>query len=418
MKAKGFIPRGLILFFCALVATVASVEAVSYVEENNRAVVLLEQGRYLEGLDLLKESFAAAPYEESIRQNLLHGYLAAGRSLRQQEQFSDLVQLMSEAQAFDDSRRDFWSLRGYALLRLKEYDAAEVDLQEARVMGDPDVRILLLLGKLYYQTDRLLEAVDLLESALLYEPSFQGLEEMLDKVRRELAVEQEMDREYGGHFVISYDGEKNYQFGGEVLDLLEEAYLSLGSLLDYYPQNRVTVILYTRQQFSDLTESPDWAGGLYDGKIRLPVGGIQQVMPRLRMLLYHEYMHVILRDIAGQNLPTWLNEGLAVVAETEAGVARFEGGTLAEEQQQLFGLGRLENSFTGFNRQQSRLAYRQSYSLVQFLIEEYGWHHVRELLFALAKGSPIAEAFAQAYSIYGISYADFEDRWQLSVRFE
>ena len=33
------------------------------------------------------------------------------------------------------------------------------------------------------------------------------------------------------------------------------------------------MVLYSKEQFRDVTQSPSWAGGLYDGRIRLPVAG-------------------------------------------------------------------------------------------------------------------------------------------------
>lgn len=398
-----------LLLLCLLLPAERGV-ADELLQLNNKAVKLLEVGRYQEGLALLKEVYARSYEREQVRRNLVAAYRATGTSLHRQQRYRELAELMAEAQDVDDTQRDFWSLRGLALLQLGEPEAAEIELQEARVMGKPDAAIFLLLGKAYYQTDRLLEAADVLESAMLYAPDNAGIAPLLEKVRRELAVEGEMQREYGGHFVISFDGQQNRQLGDAVLDVLEEAYLTLGSLLDYYPRQRVTVLLYTRQQFSELTDSPEWAAGLYDGKIRLPVGGIRNVNRNVRALLFHEYMHVILREIAGRNLPAWLNEGLAIGAEVESGLTRLETSGL--DSGELFSLKQLEASFGDYDRRRSLLAYRQSYSLVSFLVEEYGWHHLRSLLFALTEGAAIADAFGQAYSLYGLSYLDFENRWR------
>ena len=399
-----------LLLFCLLFPDWQSA-ANELLQLNNDAVKLLKTGRYLEGLELLKEAYARSFEQEQVRRNLVAAYLVGGKFLNQQQRYRELAELMAEAQQVDDTQRDFWSLRGLALLELGEPDAAEVELQEARVMGEPDAGILLLLGKAYYQRDRLLEAADVLESAMLYASDSAGIAQLLEKVRRELAVEEEMQREYGGHFVISFDDQKNHELGSQVLEVLEEAYLALGSLLDYYPRQRVTVLLYTRQQFSELTDSPEWAAGLYDGKIRLPVGGIKQVNRTVRALLYHEYMHVILREIAGRKLPAWLNEGLAITAEVASGLTRLEKDGF-DRAGELFSLRQLEQPFGRYDGHQSFLAYRQSYSLVNFLIDEYGEHHLRSLLFGLAEGGDIADVFAESYSLYGLSYPDFENRWR------
>ena len=49
-------------------------------------------------------------------------------------------------------------------------------------------------------------------------------------------------------------------------------------------------MLYKHRDYADVTRSPEWAGAVYDGKIRLPLAGIQAVDKRLVAILYHEYM--------------------------------------------------------------------------------------------------------------------------------
>jgi len=318
---------------------------------------------------------------------------------------------MYEAQTFAD-RREFWTLRGVAFYRQKLYDEAEIELQEARAMGEADANILRYLGEIFYLTDRLYEAVDVLESAVEIAPDNTLLQDMLAKVRRELHVERDMEKTYGGHFTISFTGEKNDALGDAVLEVLEEAYNNLGSWLAHYPEQRVVVLLYSRQQFADLTGSPDWAGGVYDGKVRLPVGGVQHVDDRIRMLLYHEYMHVLLRDIVGANLPGWLNEGLATYAGDEYFSLQTDQLDRARAEQKLFSLQQLEGTFSSFEGDEVKLAYQQSQSLVSYLLEEYGWYRLRDYLDALAAGESFADAFVAAYGVYGLTYQMFEADWR------
>jgi len=196
---------------------------------------------------------------------------------------------------------------------------------------------------------------------------------------------------------------------------LEEAYNWIGSQLDFYPDERVPVLIYTRQQFRDLTDSPAWSGGLYDGKIRLPVGGISAVHDEVKRILYHEYMHVVLRDIVGRNFPLWLNEGLAQAAEAQIVAPPLHLLQPAREKQGLFSLARLEKSFRDLQGSQALLAYQQSYSVTRFLLDEFGWHLVRDLLFALRDGLPMEQAFEETLGVYGLPYAELEQRWLTTV---
>ena len=52
-----------------------------------------------------------------------------------------------------------------------------------------------------------------------------------------------------------------------------------------------TSVLYTKQEFRDITLAPSWAGGLNDGRIRVPVEGLNSVTPELSRVLKHELTH-------------------------------------------------------------------------------------------------------------------------------
>ena len=119
-------------------------------------------------------------------------------------------------------------------------------------------------------------------------------------------------------------------------------------------------------------------------------------------------------DIAGKKVPYWLNEGLAELAEAEFGPPDMHLYRQARAQQQLFTLARLEGPFQQLSGMQVFLAYQQSYAVVRFLLDNYGWQPLRDLLFALGKGDTISQAFDAALGIYGLSYSSFEQHWRES----
>src|SRR5205814_97190 len=63
------------------------------------------------------------------------------------------------------------------------------------------------------------------------------------------------------------------------------------------------------------TEAPSWAGALNDGKLRIPIGGVDAMNPELGRVLEHELTHSFIRSMARGRCPTWLNEGLAQLME-------------------------------------------------------------------------------------------------------
>lgn len=79
-----------------------------------------------------------------------------------------------------------------------------------------------------------------------------------------------------------------------MLDALESAYNSVAADLGLFPTSRMPLLLYTRSDYSSVTAGPDWSCGLYDGKIRLPLGGVTKLTAQMRGIIFHEFTHVLI----------------------------------------------------------------------------------------------------------------------------
>ena len=128
----------------------------------------------------------------------------------------------------------------------------------------------------------------------------------------------------------------------------------------------------------------------------------------------HELAHLLVHEATFNcfgDLPTWLNEGLAVYAE----------GSLPDYQQRaldeaiasdaLISLRSLNSSFPAADTG-ATLSYALSYSLVDYLIEVHGWPKMQELLAVFAQGSTDAKAIGQ---VYGWDYDGLESAWRQSL---
>ncbi|MDT8421009.1 MAG: peptidase MA family metallohydrolase [Desulfuromonadales bacterium] len=403
-------PLALILSAVLFFSCAAAAERPSYVL-NQQAMQRMEKGEYTEAIRLLQRALEIQPQQDVLRYNLGQAYLRAGEQLIREYRYAEASQMLETGKQYDGQEARFWLFNGLALLKANDYLYAESELHEAWSMTGDEVQVLTLLGRLYYHTDRMREAVDAWERVLILSPQDQVVTEQLERLRRELAVEQEMGKEYGGHFIINYDGEVPPSLGNDVLEVLEDAYDWVSGQLGHYPQRRIPVILYANTDFSNLTNSPDWAAGVYDGKIRLPAGGISQVDSRVRGLLFHEFMHVVVRELAGNNVPLWLNEGLAEVASAEHLSPNMTLLEQARESGTLFTWPELESSARQFSAARAGLAYLQSYDFVRFLLDEYGWFQMRELLDALGSGATISAAIDRALGFYAVDYATLQLRW-------
>src|SRR5215471_11154557 len=154
----------------------------------------------------------------------------------------------------------------------------------------------------------------------------------------------------------------------EALEILDRAYWRISQLLGSYPAAPIDVVLYTKEQFRDITRAPAWAAGAYDGIIRVPMRGALDEPQELDRVLSHEFTHALIRTLAARGVPTWLNEGLATALET---------GDLGWAEEQTRGrppvpLNALNSGFSRFTGGQAQLAYATSALAARRLLDEAG----------------------------------------------
>ncbi|HEY5673562.1 MAG TPA: peptidase MA family metallohydrolase [Malonomonas sp.] len=122
-------------------------------------------------------------------------------------------------------------------------------------------------------------------------------------------------------------------------------------------------------------------------------------------------MHVVVRDITGGKVPVWLNEGLAEMSERQVNDKPLQILDKAIKQDKLIPFEVLERSFFQLKGRQVLLAYEQSYDLVRFMIDRYGWHNMRDLLFALRDNQTFFAAMETVLGIDSMTYKSLQRRW-------
>ncbi len=317
-----------------------------------------------------------------------------------------------QAVRYNDSSAAAHMGLGVAFFQLRADSYAEQELVRAAEIDPKDSTPYQFLGELYYRKDDLETAASYWEKAVGLNPSATALRARLERIRKEHHAEKDFNRDVTSHFLIKYDGREKIEAGRIILRVLEDAYGEVGRALAYYPDQEIQVILYSGRQFQEVTDAPGWSGGIYDGKIRFPIGGIEQETPGLRRLLFHEYTHAVVRAIT-PNCPTWLNEGLAQY---------FEGRQIDSRQRDALKklvksgklplLSNLEGSFMGLGGGQAFSAYLASLSSVSYLIESFGMYRVKIVLEELASGAPIGKALSSGIML---SYEEFDRGWKRSL---
>jgi hypothetical protein len=226
-----------------------------------------------------------------------------------------------------------------------------------------------------------------------------------------LSAEGGFGRDVSRHFTIQYDGPVPREVARTALFLLERAYDRLWHDFGRSPQHDVPVILYTRGLFDEITRSPGWVGGTYDGKIRVPVGGLQTEgdAQRLAPVLAHELAHAFIRANVPGRLPLWFEEGLAghfegTLPEAALHTLRAAGGGFAS-------LEDVSVALRGGPRVEA--AYAAAALAVNEMVRLDGFWLPSRTLDLMATGRSFPEAFHDAA---GMELAEFEELWVRAQR--
>jgi tetratricopeptide (TPR) repeat protein len=259
-----------------------------------------------------------------------------------------------------------------------------------------------VLGQALHRLGDIRGAIRAFETLTAAKPGNADAAETLERWRREADLHDRMQHAVGSHFTVSFEGPAEADLAREALASLDRAYWRIGELLAVFPAQPVPVVLYTAQQFADITRSPAWAAGAYDGVIRVPMRGALENPKELDRVLAHEFTHALVRSLAERGVPTWLNEGLATALETEeiGGPARPTAG-----QRTSIPLSELQTSFGRFSGKEATLAYATSARIVRRLIDEAGSFAVANLLRDLGQGVDFETAF---YHRIQRRFADFQ----------
>ena len=368
---------------------------------NDEAVELNAAGRFQAAADRLRSALASTPEEPALRRNLrtvLQNWAVAELNA---DHPSNAVPLLEEAMAIDEDVAVLSAL-GIAHVRQGDFQAGRDMLERAGDQGAHDPATLTALATAYRQLGDRAAAVDALHRAREAGARGPDFDAMVTRAEREMDAEWDFDETRSAHFTIGFAaGERESQQAADlVAHGLENAYFHDGSKLDLYPGERIPVVLYASEDFHDVTQTPGWTAGVYDGRIKLPVGGLAETdRDVLERTLRHEYGHVLVHQLAHGRCPVWLNEGVAIWLEEQRDGERADWALHGIAGKRLFRLADLAGPFTRLPADRVPVAYAQSYLAVHALVDRQGAQRVRALLEQIGNGASFERAYRD--TLYG-----------------
>lgn len=228
----------------------------------------------------------------------------------------------------------------------------------------------------------------------------------------------------GQHFIVNYRSDKT--FAEETLRTAEKYYKQIAEDLGYARQdrfwlweNRAKIFIFEdRDSFAKATGAPEWASAKANYALK-EISGFRDAVSFIGIHLPHEMAHLIFRDFVGfkGDIPHWLNEGVAMRAETSA---RAEAETLVAEwagRGELIGLKQL-TTVDIVHTEDPALAkrfYLQSVSLVGYMIERLGAERFQKFCKALRDGMALEAALRTSYGESAGTMEALETGWKQSL---
>lgn len=255
--------------------------------------------------------------------------------------------------------------------------ALELLQPELKIHRDPG--LLALAGVAAWRSDDPRQALDYLRASLDLAPQPE-VEKLYLQVERETKNDHSTDRLYGLRVLLRYESAVvPTETARQMTTVLDQQFMRISQTLGCSAQERVIAIVQSRDAFRKSTDSAEWAGGQFDGKIRVPVFDPKVLDQQMLRSLAHETTHACL-TMLGQ-WPAWLQEGIAQKVSGDslsaAQMNKIAGWTHEGKMPRLSGL---KQDWSRLDAEHAEISYILSLAAVELLWKDSGEDGVRNLL--------------------------------------
>lgn len=217
--------------------------------------------------------------------------------------------------------------------------------------------------------------------------------------------------------IILYWYEGDRVFAEELMNSAQQALNRLAQDTGAYVENPISIYIYADS--ADLQGAmiypQEWTGGVAFTRYGVIAIGIEpDDLLWGQSTIAHELAHMVVHQMTFNpynDLPTWLDEGLAMYAEGMLGppFTTYLNQAIAEDS--LLSVRSISSPFSAYTNE-SLLAYAESFSLVRFLITNYGQSRMLELLNTFRQGSNYDDALEK---VYGFDSDGLDRLWRIHV---
>lgn len=382
----------------------------------NEAIGYYNNGEFLDAADLFEKIYEEESGFEDLNVKLSLCYFGEAKKEYNENNLESAIYYIEKA-LFYYEKPEYYRSLSHINISLKRYDEAIENfniLEENFSDNGLTQQDKNLLGKIYnaqaatyYNNGNADMALENMEKSIALNPYDSKVKNKYNEIKSQADNEKNFNSTESGMFNVKYEGGIDDVNGYIVLSVLDEAYFSIGSELNFYPKNKTAVVLYSKENFFDITKSPKWSGAIYDGRIKVPLGGINDKHTRLVEVLRHEYSHALIHELSKGKAPMWLNEGLAQYFEGKE-VSDYGAFKNRFKKRKNFKFKSLESSFIGLGKSSANNAYFLSLAAVEYIIDSQGGvYKMKSMLKSLGEGNSIEKVLNS--ELY-LSYDKFSEK--------
>ncbi|MFA5629164.1 MAG: peptidase MA family metallohydrolase [Dehalococcoidales bacterium] len=203
------------------------------------------------------------------------------------------------------------------------------------------------------------------------------------------------------------------KFAAELMETCQDTLLRLGESTGSYLEFPIRIYIYSSSSAlrKAMLFAKEWTGGVaYPAYGVIAIGISTTSVEWGKRALAHEIAHLVTHQMTSNpynSIPIWLNEGISMYAEgdLESEYEYFLKSAVTDGT--LLSVQSLCSPFSAAP-ELGYLSYAESYSLVAFLIEEYGQAKIHELLRVFKNGSTYDNAFLE---VYGFDLKTLNTKW-------
>jgi hypothetical protein len=214
--------------------------------------------------------------------------------------------------------------------------------------------------------------------------------------------------------VIIYWYEGDEAFAEELMSATQQALGRLAEETGACLEKPAELYIYASSQdlLGAMIHPQEWTGGVaYTRYSIMAIGIAPDDIAWGKTTIAHELTHLVIHQMTlnpYNNLPTWLDEGLAMYNEGSLHPAFTTYLIRAINENRLISVQSLSSPFSAY-AEEAYLSYAESYSLAEYLIATYGQEKMLELLHTFREGSGYDAALER---VYGFDMDGLDSLWR------